>query len=169
MTRLCSHCYRLCWSKMAGTPATSARWAQLFTGQEINMASAGCLHMAQCRRSSCQFLIRQQKRNPALSSQKYCPGGFLPAQSVLRCSPPREACSDIPEASYCWPAASLQNRVLAQEAYFLLWVNLLVQNVVQRFGQNDSLKVRCVSNGLSLAAKMLLGVCLDRDRWGAES
>ena len=70
MTRLCSQCYWLCWSKMAGTPATSASWAQLFTGQEINMASAGCLHMAQCRRSSCQFLIRQQKKKKKKKKRK---------------------------------------------------------------------------------------------------
>lgn len=32
-----------------------------FTGQETNMTSAGCLHMAPCRRASLQFLICQHR------------------------------------------------------------------------------------------------------------
>lgn len=52
--------------KEKGQP-TTASWAQPFISQQINMASADCLHMAPCRRASPHFLISQQRINVLLT------------------------------------------------------------------------------------------------------
>lgn len=109
------------------------------------MASAGCLHMAQRRRSSPQFLICQQSARPLLTN----------IVLVLLCqhSPRSSSC-----VAWCRHLKSI----------------LLLTCVLCRHGANTGLSFllsdnnifteRCMSTGLSLTAKMLQGVCLDGDQ-----
>lgn len=84
--------------KEKGQP-TTASWAQPFISQQINMASADCLHMAPCRRASPHFLISQQRINVLLTEN-----------IVLHQSSTCGLDSDTPTASSRWPPPSVEHR-----------------------------------------------------------
>lgn len=139
---VCPHCRSLqCRSKKttAKTPSTSARWAQLFTGQEMSMASAGCLHMAQCRRSSLQYLICQQRTSMLVTEiLSRC----ISANVVSHpCSSLRVARFRLPRSillltcMLCWHGANTGGQSL-------LRADLFVHNIVY-----STERCFCVSNG----------------------
>lgn len=101
------HCCRLCWYGQDSSSLSSLSSAVPRPGNKHGFSRLPPY-------GSVQEILTSVSDLSAENEQKYCPGASPPTQSVIRVVHHVWPRSDIPKASYCWPASS-EDTVLTQD------------------------------------------------------